>query len=98
MLGAIDMSGARYTRVHVPVQLVRRHKLLVIPRKKNIPGVTRQKLKSIANRSLSGNLCIASENDSELHSVASARGVFMPQAEGRLPEKVRECPAVPETW
>ena len=54
MLGAIEISGARYTRVHVPVQLVRRHKWVVVSHKKNIPGVRRQQLKSVANRSLSG--------------------------------------------
>ena len=55
-------------------------------------------MKSIADRSLSGNLWIVSENDSELASVAATRGVFMPYAEGSLPEKVAECPAIPETW
>ena len=63
---------------------------------KNTPGVRRQQLKSIANRSLSGNLLVVSETDSELSSVASTRGVFTPYAEGSLPEKGRECPAVPE--
>ena len=70
---------------------------MVAPHKKNIPGVRKQQLKSIANRSLSGNLLVVSETDSELASVASTRGVFTPYAEGSLPEKVRECPAVPET-
>ena len=69
----------------------------MVPHKKNIPGVRRQQLKSIANRSLSGNLLIVSETDSELTSVAPRREVFTPYAEGSLPEKVRECPAVPET-
>ena len=70
---------------------------MVVPHKKNIPGVRSQQLKSIANRSLSGNLLVVSETDSELASVASTRGVFTPHAEGSLPEKVRECPAVSET-
>ena len=63
------------------------------PHEKNIPAVRRQQLKSIANRSLSGNLLIVSETDSDLASVAPTRGV-----EGSLPEKAKECPAVPETW
>ena len=63
---------------------------------KNTPGVRRQQLKSIANRSLSGNLLVVSETDSELPRVAPTRGVFIPYAEVSLPEKVRECPAVPE--
>ena len=66
------------------------------PYKKNIPGVRRQQLKSIANRSLSGNLFEVSETDSELTSVAPTKGIFTPYAEGSLPEKGRECPAVPE--
>ena len=70
---------------------------MVGPYKKNIPGVRRQQLKSIANRSLSGNLLVVSETDSELASVEPTRGVFTPYAEGSLPGKVRECPAVPET-
>ena len=65
----------------------------MVPHKKNIPGVRRQQLKS----SFSGNLLVVSEIDSELASVAPTRGVFIPYAEGSLPEKVRECPAVPET-
>ena len=69
----------------------------MVPHKKNIPGVRRQQLKSIANRNLSGNLLVVSETDSELASVAPTRGVFTPHAEGSLPEKVRECPVVPET-
>ena len=69
----------------------------MVPHKKNIPGVRRQQLKSIANRSLSGKLLVVSETDSELTSVAPARGVFTPYAEGSLPEKVSECLAVPET-
>ena len=88
MLGAIEISGARYTRVHVPVQLVRRHKWVVVSHKKNIPGVRRQQLKSVANRSLSGNMLVVSETDSELASLASTRGLFMPYAEGSLPKKV----------
>ena len=83
--------------MHVPVQLVGRHKQVVVSHKKNIPGVRRQQLKSIANMSFSGNLLVVSEIDSELASVAPTRGVFIPYAEGSLPEKVRECPAVPET-
>ena len=31
-------------------------------------------------------------------SVATTRGVFIPYAEGSLPEEVREHPTVPETW
>ena len=71
---------------------------MVVPHKKNISGVRIQQLKSIADGSLSGNLLVVSETDSELASVALTRGVFTPYAEGSLPEKVRECPAVPETW
>ena len=70
----------------------------MVPHKKNIPGVRRQQLKSKANRRLSGNLLVVSETDSELTGVAPTRGEFTPYAEGSLPEKVRECPAVPETW
>ena len=66
---------------------------MVVPNKKNIPSVRRQHLKLIANRCLSGNLLVVSETDSELSSV-----VFIPYAEGSLPKKVRECPAVPEMW
>ena len=68
----------------------------MVPHKKNIPRVRRQQLKSIANRSLSGNLFVVSETDSELPNGAPARGVFIPYAEGSIPEKVREHPAVPE--
>ena len=68
----------------------------MVPHKKNIPGVRRQQLKSIANRSLSGNLLVVSETDSELTSVVPTKRVFMPYVEGSLPEKGRECPAVPE--
>ena len=71
---------------------------MVVPHKKNIPGVKRQQLKLIANRSLSGNLLVVSETDSELTTVAPTREAFIPYAEGSLPEKVRECPAVPKTW
>ena len=74
MLGAIEISGARYTRAHLPVQLVRRHKV-VVPHKKNISGV-RQQLKSIANKSLSGYLLA----DPQTRLVSS-------EAEGNLPEK-----------
>ena len=70
---------------------------MVVPHKKNIPGVRRQQLKSIANRSLSGNLLVVSETDSEFASITPSRGVFTPYAEGSFPGKVRECPAVPET-
>ena len=69
----------------------------MVPHKKNIPRVRRQQLKSIANTSLSGNLLVVSETDSELTRVAPIRGVFTAYAEVSLPEKVRECPAVPET-
>ena len=47
---------------------------------------------------LSGNLLVISETDSELASVMPTRGVFTPYAEASIPEKVRECPAVSETW
>ena len=57
----------------------------MVPHKKNIPGVRRQQLKSIANRSLSGNL-VLSEIESELVSVDPTREVFTPYAEGSLPE------------
>ena len=69
---------------------------MIVLHNKNIPGVRRQQLTSIVNRSLSGNLLVVSETDSELTSVAPTRGVFTPYAEGSLPKKVRECPAVPE--
>ena len=69
----------------------------MVPHKTNISGVRRQQLKLIANRSLSGNSLAVSATNSELTSVAPTRGVFTPYAEGSLPEKVRECPAVPET-
>ena len=62
--------------------------------KKCILGVRRQQLKSIANRSLSGNLLVVSEMDSELTSVVPSRGVLTPYAEGSIHEKIRECPAV----
>ena len=68
---------------------------MVVPHKKNISGVRRQQLKSIAN-SLSGNLLVVSETDSELASVAPTRGVFVTYAEGSFPEKAKEAPAVPE--
>ena len=71
---------------------------MVVPHKKNISGVRIQQLKSIADGSLSGNLLVVSETDSELTTVAPTREVFTLYAEGSLPEKVRECPAVPETW
>ena len=69
----------------------------MVPHKKNVSGVRRQQLKSVANTSLSGNLLVVSETDSELTSVAPTRGVFIPNAEGSLPEEVRECHAVSET-
>ena len=68
----------------------------MVPHKKNIPGVRRQQPKSVANRSFSGNLLVVYGIDSELTSVAPTR-VFIPYTEGSLPEKLRECPAVPET-
>ena len=68
----------------------------MVPNKKNIPSVKRQQLKSIANRSLSGNLLVVSETDSELASVAPTKGVFVPYVEGSLPEKTKECPTVPD--
>ena len=43
-----------------------RHKQVLVPHKKNIPGVRRQQLKSITNRSLSGNSLGVSETGSEL--------------------------------
>ena len=70
MLGAIKITGARYTRVHAPVQLVGRRKQAVALHKKNIPAVRRQQLKSIANRSFSGNRLVVSEKHSILSSVA----------------------------
>ena len=70
----------------------------MVPHKKNIPGVRRKQVKLIANRSLSGILLVISETASELASVVPTRGVFTPGAEGGIPEKVRECPAVPEMW
>ena len=72
--------------------------MVVVSHKKNIPGIRRQQLKSMANRSLSGNMLLLSVTDSELACVAPTRGLFMPYAEGSLTKKVRECPAVSETW
>ena len=95
MLGAIEISGTRYTRMHAPVQLVERHKKVVVPYKKNISGVRRQQLKLIVN-SLSGNLLVVSDTDSQLASVAATGGVFMIYTEGSFSEKAKECPAVPE--
>lgn len=69
---------------------------MVAPNKKNIPSVRRQQLKLIANRSLSGNLLVVSETDSELASVAPTKGVFTPYVKGNLPEKAKECPEVPD--
>ena len=68
---------------------------MVFPHKKNISGVRRQQLKSIAN-SLSGNLLVVSETDSEFAHVAPTRGIFMIYAEGSFPEKAKEHLAVPE--
>ena len=69
---------------------------MVVPNKKNIPSVRRQQLKLIVNRSLSGNLLVVSETDSELTSVAPTKEVFMLYVEGRLPEKAKQCPEVPD--
>ena len=69
---------------------------MVVPNSKNIPSVRRQQLKLIANRSLSGNLLVVSETDSELTSVAPTKEVFMLYVEGSLPEKAKECPEVPD--
>ena len=68
----------------------------MVPNKKNIPSVRRQQLKLIVNRSLSGNLLVVSETDSELTSVAPTKGIFTPYVEGSLPEKAKECPEVPD--
>ena len=89
--------GAWWATVHGFAKSWTRERLTLIPQKKNILGVKRQQLKSIANRSLSGNLLVVSEADSELASITSTGGVFTPYAAGSLPEKVRECPKVPET-
>ena len=64
---------------------------MLVPHKKNIPGVRRQQLKSIAKRSLSGQLLVVSETDSEFTSVAPTRGVFAPYAEGSLCETIRKA-------
>jgi len=69
---------------------------VVVPNKKNIPSVRRQQLKLIVNRSLSGNLLVVSETDSELTSVAPTKEVFMLYVEGSLPEKAKQCPEVPD--
>ena len=69
----------------------------MVPYRRNIPGVRRQQLKLVSNRSLSGNVLVVSKTDSELASVTPSRGVFISYAERSLPDKVRECPAVPET-
>ena len=69
---------------------------MVVPNKKNIPSVRRQQLKLIVNRSLSGNLLVVSETDSELTSVAPTKEVFMLYVEGSLPEKAKQCPEVPD--
>ena len=71
---------------------------MVVPHKKNIPGIRRHQLKLIANRSLSGNLLVISKTDSELASVDPTRESFIPYAEESLPEKARECLTVQETW
>jgi len=51
----------------------------VVPHKKNIPGVRRQQLKLIANRSLSGNLLVVSEtncvDDNELWKILKETGI-----------------------
>ena len=69
---------------------------MVVPNKKNIPSVRRQQLKLIVNRSLSGNLLVVSETDSELTSVAPTKELFMLYVEGSLPEKAKQCPEVPD--
>ena len=61
------------------------------PHEKNIPGVRIQELKSKANRSLSGNLLVVSETDSEFTSVAPTRRVFTRYAEVSLPEKQKNA-------
>ena len=66
----------------------------MVPHKTNISGVRRQQLKLIASRSLSGNLLVVSETNSELTSAAPTRGVFAPLQKG---VSLRECPAVPAT-
>ena len=53
--------------MHVPEVLV--------PHKKNIPGIRVQRLKSIANKSPSGYLLADSQTDKEPDSVASTGGL-----------------------
>ena len=55
---------------------------MVVPHKRNIPGIKRRQLNSIANRSLSGYLLVVSETDKELASVDPIRGVFTAYGEG----------------
>lgn len=64
---------------------------MVVPHKKNIPGVRRQ-LKSIANKSLSWYLLADFQTNKEPASVAPARGLVSSEAEGNRPKK-----AAPET-
>ena len=45
------MFGRGYTRVQIPVQLVRKERYVDTPYKKNRPGVTIQQLKLMAKRS-----------------------------------------------
>ena len=51
----------------------------MVPHKKNIPGVRRQQLKLIANRSLSGNLLVVSEtncvDDNKLWKILKETGI-----------------------
>ena len=51
----------------------------MVPHEKNIPGVRRHQLKSIANRSISGNLLIVSEtdcvDDNELWEILKEMGI-----------------------
>ena len=44
------MFGRGYTRVQIPVQLVRKERYVDTPYKKNRPGVTIQQLKLMAKR------------------------------------------------
>ena len=88
LLGATEISGARYTRVHVLVQLVGRLIVVyvVVPHKKNIPGVRRQPRESIANKSLSWYLLADPQT-----------GLVSSEAEGNLPEKAIEGPLASKT-
>ena len=78
LLGAIEVSGARYIRVHVPVQLVGKHKYVMVPHKKNIPEIRMHQLKSITNKSLSGYLLADSQTNKEPDSVALTGGLVSP--------------------